>query len=70
MNKKAPPKEMLPEYDFRGGVRGKYADRLPSSVHLVRLSPDVAKLFPDDASVNAALRACADIMRLRRRKPA
>lgn len=47
------------EYDLsrlKGGVRGKYAARHGAGTNLVLLSPDVAERFPDDRSVNAALR--------------
>ena len=47
---------MRPEYDFSGGVRGKYVDRFPKDVVMVTLAPDVAEAFPDAASVNEALR--------------
>jgi hypothetical protein len=50
---------LRPEYepaDLKGGVRGKYAARYKAGTNLVLLSPDVAKHFPDDQSVNAALR--------------
>ncbi|HCG03270.1 MAG TPA: hypothetical protein DEV93_22375 [Chloroflexi bacterium] len=52
---------MLPEYDFRGGVRGKYAKRYAEGTNVVLLDPDVAAAFPDAAAVNAALRALAEI---------
>lgn len=55
--------EMLPEYDFSGGVRGKYAERYARSVNIVLLDPDVAEVFPDSDAVNRALRALAGIMR-------
>jgi hypothetical protein len=51
--------ELRPEYDFsalKGGVRGKYAARFSAGTNLVLLSPDVAKYFPDEQSVNSALR--------------
>ena len=47
------------EYDLselKGGVRGKYAARYRRGTNLVLLSPDVAKFFPNEKSVNAALR--------------
>ncbi len=47
---------MRPEYDMRGGVRGKYANRFPKDVVMVVLEPDVAAAFPDAQSVNEALR--------------
>lgn len=56
--------ELRPEYDLsqlEGGVRGKYAERYRAGTNLVLLDPDIAKLFPDDESVNEALRALARI---------
>lgn len=49
--------EMLPEYDFSGGVRGKYAKRYAEGTNLVLLEPDLAAEFPDSQSVSRALRA-------------
>jgi hypothetical protein len=54
--------EILPEYDLRGGVRGKYTARLAEGTNLVPLDPDVAKVFPDAKAVNDALRALAKII--------
>ena len=56
--------EMRPEYDltklkFVG--RGIYAKRYRSGTNLVLLEPDVRKAFPDDESVNEALRAVAKV---------
>jgi hypothetical protein len=51
--------ELRPEYDLstlKGGVRGKYATRYRAGRNLVLLSPDVAEYFPDEQSVNTALR--------------
>jgi hypothetical protein len=56
-------REMLEEYDFSGGVRGKYADRFTRGSHVVVLAPDVAEVFSDSESVNRALRALAAIIR-------
>jgi hypothetical protein len=47
---------MLDEYDFSGGVRGRYAGRFSADSTLVVLDPDVAAAFPDAESVNEALR--------------
>ena len=54
--------EMLEEYDFSGGVRGKYVGRFAQGVNVVVLDPDVAKIFTDSESVNKALRALAGII--------
>ena len=45
--------EMLPEYDFRGAVRGLVY--IPGTV-AVRLADDVAAHFPTAKAVNDALR--------------
>jgi hypothetical protein len=58
--------DLRPEYDFtqmKGGVRGKYVKRFQAGTNLVRLEPDVARIFADDASVNEALRALIKIAR-------
>jgi hypothetical protein len=44
------------EYDFSGGVRGKYAKRFAQGTNVVLLEPDVASAFPTARAVNAALR--------------
>ena len=49
--------EMRPEYDFRGGVRGKYSKHFPRESTVVVLDPDVAAEFKNSEAVNAALRA-------------
>ncbi len=60
MNKKASDQakddEMRPEYDLRGGVRGKYYERYRQGTNVVLLEPDVAQVFRDSATVNEALR--------------
>ena len=51
--------ELRQEYDFsklKNGVRGKYVARYRKGTNLVLLSPDVAEYFPDEKSVNTALR--------------
>ena len=52
--------EILPQYDFRGGVRGKYAARYAEGTNVVLLDPDGAAAFPDAQSVNTVLRTLAD----------
>jgi hypothetical protein len=48
--------EMLPEYDFTGGVRGKYVERYRQGTNVVLLDPDLAKVFTSSEAVNDALR--------------
>ncbi len=55
--------EMKPEYDFSGGVRGKYAGRYAEGTNVVVLEPDVAAAFPDSKSVNETLRALLKLSR-------
>ena len=62
--------DMRAEYDFRGGVRGKYAARYAEGTNVVLLEPDVAELFPDSRTVNDALRALVAIVDRRRRRKA
>jgi len=55
------PKPMREEYDFSGGVRGKYAEQYARGSNVVVLEPDVARVFPDSEAVNNALRALKEI---------
>jgi len=68
--RKKPPPDMLDEYDFSGGVRGKYAKRYAEGTNIVILAPDVAEFFPDSESVNVALRALVGVARKNVRKAA
>ena len=54
--------DLRPEYDFSKMKivgRGIYAKRYRSGTNLVLLDPDIRKAFPDDESVNQALRVLA-----------
>jgi len=69
-NKKEMADDLRPEYDLsklRGGVRGKYARRFQKGTNLVLLSPDIAKYFPDEQSVNDALRSLVGIAKAKMR---
>jgi len=58
--------QLRPEYDLsklKGGVRGKYAKRFRQGTNLVLLAPDIAKYFPDEQSVNNALRSLVEIVK-------
>ena len=55
--------EMLDEYDFSNGERGKYAKRYAVGTNVILLEPDLAAVFPDSASVNEALRALVALAR-------
>jgi len=60
--------DMLDEYDFSSGVRGKYAKRYEKGSNIVVLDPDVAKVFSDRESVNKSLRALAKIIHYQEQK--
>ena len=63
MNKKTDEEdEMLDEYDFTGGVRGKYVDRVTGRKNVIVLEPDVAEVFTDSEAVNQALRGLLPII--------
>ena len=58
--------DLRPEYDFskmKGGVRGKYAQRYRAGTNLVKIQPDVAKVFASDDAVNEALRSLIRVAR-------
>ncbi len=64
MNRKAnskPPNDMRAEYDFTGGVRGKFYKEYMKGTNVVLLDPDVAEVFPDSLAVNEALRVLAQV---------
>ena len=51
--------DLRPEYDLSrltGGVRGKYYLQAKAGTNLVLVEPDLARAFPNQASVNSALR--------------
>lgn len=63
-NKDLDEAEILAEYDFSEGVRGKYAARYAEGSNVVVLDPDVSKVFPNAESVNNSLRSLASIIRM------
>ena len=66
--KARPDPDMRPEYDFSGGVRGKYAARFREGTNVVLLDPDVAASFKSSEDVNRALRAL--LSAIPRKRPA
>lgn len=59
MSQKVNPKrdeDILPEYDFAHGVRGKHHEAYKAGTNVVFLEPDLAKVFKDSDSVNRVLR--------------
>jgi hypothetical protein len=63
MKKTLKDPEILEEYDFHKGIQGKYAKRYAEGTNVVVIDPDVAKVFPDQDSVNQALRSLAEIIK-------
>ena len=62
--------DMLEEYDFSRGIRGKYAKRFEEGTNVVVIDPDVTKFFPDHDSVNQALRSIIQIIENQKNIPA
>ena len=65
MKKSRNDPDMLEEYDFSRGVRGKYAKRYAEGTNVVVIDPDVAEYFPDHDSVNESLRHLVSIIKTR-----
>jgi hypothetical protein len=55
--------DLLEEYDFTNGVRGKYSTRYADGTNVVVIDPDVAQYFSDQESVNEALRSLLPIVK-------
>jgi len=64
-NRKA---DLLEEYDFSKGIRGKYAKRYAQGTNIVLLAPDVAATFKNSNAVNEALRAFMKMSRQKGKK--
>ena len=60
--------DMLKEYDFSKGVRGKYAKKYAQGTNVVLIDPDVAEFFPGDQAVNDALRSLINIIKKREKR--
>ena len=60
--------DMLDEYDFSKGIRGKYAKEYAEGSNVVVIEPEVSKEFPDAKSVNAALKHLMLIIKDHKRK--
>ena len=68
-NNPEPDEEMRPEYDFSGGVRGKYYQQYMQGTNVVLLDADVAEVFRDSESVNQALRVLINIAKSQMPQP-
>jgi len=67
MKKMQKDPDMLEEYDFSKGIRGKYAKKYSEGTNVVVIDPDVSKFFPDHDSVNQALRSLTEIIKKQKR---
>ena len=67
MKKMRNDSDMLEEYDFSAGIRGKYAKRYAEGTNVVVIDPDVAEYFPNQEAVNEALRGLTKIIKRRRK---
>jgi len=63
VTKRKPDPDLLDEYDFSKGVRGKYAKRYAEGSNVVVLAPDLARIFPNSEAVNEALRSLVKLAR-------
>ncbi len=62
--RKVKSEEMRPEYrrqDLGRGARGKYLEDYRGGTNVVLLSPEVAKVFTSEESVNEALRHLIEV---------
>ena len=58
--------DLRAEYDFRsmkGGVRGKYVDRVRESTNVVVIEPEMTAAFPTEQAVNEALKGVLNTAR-------
>jgi len=59
-NKKS-DRDILKEYDFSKGDRGKHAQRYAEGSNVVVLPPDLAQAFPTSEAVHDALRGLVSL---------
>jgi hypothetical protein len=64
-NNSEPEDEMRDEYDFSGGVRGKFYQEYLQGSNVVLLDADVAAVFHDSETVNQALRSLITVAKER-----
>lgn len=55
------PRDEYTRADLGPIVRGKYAKRIAAESNVVVIDPAIAKVFPNEAAVNAALRGLIDL---------
>lgn len=62
-------RDMLKEYDFSKGVRGKFTHRYAEGSNVVVLPPDLAQAFPSAEAVHDALRNLVSLAQRTAKKP-
>jgi hypothetical protein len=60
--------DMLDEYDFSKGIRGKYEKKYAEGSNIIVIEPEVSKEFPDAESVNEALKHLMLIIKKHQKK--
>ncbi len=53
---------MMEEYDFSKGIRGKYSKRFTEGTNVVVIDPDVAEYFFNTKAINDALRSMIPVI--------
>ena len=68
MKEKGKNEEMIEEYDFSQGEKGRYFAKYKEGSNVVVLDPDVAEVFRDQRFVNESLRALAGVIKLKEKE--
>jgi hypothetical protein len=63
MKKMRDDPDLLEEYDFSKGIRGKYSERYAQGTNVVIIDPEITEYFPDADSVNQALKSLVEIIK-------
>lgn len=63
-----PVQDVVPDYDFKDGIRRKYAKKFAEGTNIILLAPDALKDFPDSNSVNKTMRALSKKVNRNRKK--
>ena len=66
MKKESENSDILQEYDFPKGVRGKYVRMYHRGSDIIVLESDLAERFPNSQAVNQALRSLANLQNRKR----
>jgi len=48
---------------FKNGIRGKYAKEYSKGANLIKIDKELLKIFPDEKSINSALKNLAKIIK-------